>query len=297
VPVTSVKPSVLVLGGTGMLGHAVVEQLVAADFDVHASVRSGSPAARLEGSAALHFFDATRDSLVELVDELRPASVINCIGVIKQLDEGSMPLPAIALNALFPHRVAAACETINARLIHISTDCVFSGALPIGQKYTEDDVADARDLYGLTKYLGEVHTPVALTLRTSIIGWELERSTGLLEWFAGQAGQRVNGFTHAIFSGLTTRALAVLIVRLIAEQPQLSGLYHVASEPLSKYELLLALRERLALDVELVPVDEPVINRALSSDRLLHATGLEAPSWEDMLAVYTSEPNWSANAR
>lgn len=293
---SSVKPSVLVLGATGMLGHVVVDHLGSAGFDVHASIRTRALADRLNPAARLHDFDATRDSVAELIDAVRPQTVVNCIGLVKQLEAASKPLPAIRLNALFPHETAAACEAAGARLIHISTDCVFSGLLPIGRAYTEKDESDAHDLYGLTKRLGEVDAPRSLTLRTSIIGWELERSSGLLEWFAAQDGGRVNGFTRAIFSGLTTRALARVLAWLITEHPGLSGLYHVSSEPIDKYELLRALRDVLRIDVEIVPIDEPVVNRALDSERIRHLTGLAVPSWNEMLTEYTTGRTYSHNA-
>jgi dTDP-4-dehydrorhamnose reductase len=294
--VTSVKPSVLVLGATGMLGHVVVDHLGSAGFDVHASIRTRALADHLDPAVQLHEFDAPRDSVAELVKTVRPQAVVNCIGLVKQLEVASKPLPAISLNALFPHEAAAACELSGAQFIHISTDCVFSGSLPIGERYTEENTPDARDLYGLTKYLGEVGAPRSLTLRTSIIGWELERSNGLLEWFAAQDGGRVSGFTRAIFSGLTTRALARVIGWLITEHRELSGLYHVSSEPIDKYELLGALRGILALDVEIVPIDEPVINRALDPARLRHLTGLVVPSWEEMLAEYTTGRTYANHA-
>ncbi len=283
------RPSVLVLGATGMLGHVVADHFVTAGFEVHASIRRCSLADRLNPGMDLHDYDATCEPVAALVDSIRPNTVVNCIGLVKQLDAASEPLPAIRLNALFPHEAALACEMAGARLVHISTDCVFSGILPIGETYTEENQSDARDLYGLTKYLGEVHAPRSLTLRTSIIGWELERSAGLLEWFVNQRGKQVNGFTRAVFSGLTTHALARVIGWLTREYPQLSGLYHVSSEPITKYDLLLALRDALALDVEIVPVDEPVINRALNSDRLRELTGLVVPSWGEMLTEYERE--------
>jgi dTDP-4-dehydrorhamnose reductase len=288
-PVRSTKPSVLVLGATGMLGHVVANHLGSAGFEVHASIRNPSLAGRLSSVRELHHFDAARDSVAKLIGATSPKAVVNCIGLVKQLEAASKPLPAIRLNALFPHQVAASCESIGARLVHISTDCVFSGSLPIGKQYTEAHTPDAHDLYGLTKYLGEVRTPGSVTLRTSIIGWELERSSGLLEWFAAQTGGRVDGFRKAIFSGLTTRALAEIVGKLIIEYPQLSGLYHVSSEPITKYELLLTLRDTLLLDVDIDPVDEPTINRALSSERQREVTGIVAPSWIEMLAEYKRE--------
>ncbi|HWX87075.1 MAG TPA: SDR family oxidoreductase [Solirubrobacteraceae bacterium] len=285
--VSDAHPSVLVLGGTGMLGHAVVDHFASAGLDVHASIRSDLLVGHLNPATHLHDFDATRDTVATLIESIRPTTVVNCIGLVKQLEAASRPLPAIRLNSLFPHEAAAACEAVGARLIHISTDCVFSGLLPIGEAYTEQDQPDAHDLYGLTKHLGEVNASQSLTLRTSIIGWELGRSTGLLEWFAAQNGGRVDGFTHAVFSGLTTQALARVIGSLTTEHPRLGGLYHVSSEPITKYELLRALRHSLALDIEILPVDEPMINRALDSTRLHKSTGLTVPSWEEMLSEYT----------
>jgi dTDP-4-dehydrorhamnose reductase len=276
---------VLILGGTGMLGHEAVSRF-ARDFEVHASVRDPRAAARYELPATLHAFDAYEpQALPQLLETVDPALVLNCIGIVKQLEDASRPLPAITLNSLFPHQVAAACEHGGCRLIHVSTDCVFSGRLPLGQAYREEDEPDARDLYGLSKLLGEVKVPF-LTVRTSIIGWELERASGLLAWFAAQEGKEVSGYRKAVFSGLTTRALADVLVEVAQSFPELAGVYHVAAEPIDKFELLTMIRERLNLDCTIRPVDEPVINRALDPSRFAAATGIEAPSWEAMLDEY-----------
>lgn len=276
---------VLILGGTGMLGHEAIARFSRA-YEVHASVRDPELAARYELPATLHPFDAFEpERLSDLLATVEPAVVLNCIGIVKQLEDASRPLPAIALNSLFPHQVAAVCEDKGCRLIHVSTDCVFAGALPLGQAYTEDDVPDARDLYGLTKLLGEVAEPF-LTVRTSIIGWELSRASGLLAWFASQEGKEVLGYRNAVFSGLTTRALSDLLVEVAQSFPQLAGVYHVAAESINKFDLLEMIRERLDLDCTIRPVDEPVINRALDPSRFRAATGLEAPSWTAMLDDY-----------
>jgi dTDP-4-dehydrorhamnose reductase len=267
-----------------MLGHAAVRAL-AEDFDVTASARDIGVAVTYGLPAELVTFDAG-DDLGALLDRVRPDAVLNAIGLVKQLPEGQSPEPAIRINALFPHQLAQACAQAGARLVHISTDCVFSGALAQPARYTEQDVPDARDIYGLSKLLGEVHDPGALTLRTSIIGRELARASGLLEWFAGRSGERVHGFTHARFSGLTTRELARVIRLVLLEQPDLTGLWHVAGEPIDKHTLLLALREVLGIDCEIVPRDDPVINRALDPTRFAHATGYRAPTWDEMLEEY-----------
>ena len=276
---------VLILGGTGMLGHEAILRF-APHFEVHASVRDPELAAQYELPATLHAFDAYEpQALTELLDVVDPAVVLNCIGIVKQLEDASRPLPAITLNSLFPHQLAAMCEHKGCRLIHVSTDCVFSGRLPLGQRYREEDEADARDLYGLTKLLGEVEEPF-LTVRTSIIGWELERASGLLAWFAGQEGKEVSGYRKAIFSGLTTRALSDVLVEVALSYPALAGVYHVAAEPIDKFELLTMIRERLDLDCTIRPVDEPVVNRALDPSRFRAAARIESPSWEEMLDGY-----------
>jgi dTDP-4-dehydrorhamnose reductase len=280
-----VSDRVLILGGTGMLGHEAISRFTP-HFEVHASVRDPELAAQYELPATLHAFDAYEpQALTELLDVVDPAVVLNCIGIVKQLEDASRPLPAITLNSLFPHQLAAMCEHKGCRLIHVSTDCVFSGRLPLGQSYREEDEADARDLYGLTKLLGEVKEPF-LTVRTSIIGWELERASGLLAWFAGQKGKEVSGYRKAIFSGLTTRALSDVLVEVAQSYPALAGVYHVAAEPIDKFELLTMMRDRLDLDCSIRPVDEPTVNRALDPSRFRAATGIEAPAWDEMLDDY-----------
>jgi dTDP-4-dehydrorhamnose reductase len=280
-----VSDRVLILGGTGMLGHEAISRFTP-HFEVHASVRDPELAAQYELPATLHAFDAYEpQALAELLDVVDPAVVLNCIGIVKQLEDASRPLPAITLNSLCPHQLAAVCEHKGCRLIHVSTDCVFSGRLPLGQSYREEDEADARDLYGLTKLLGEVKEPF-LTVRTSIIGWELERASGLLAWFAGQEGKEVSGYRKAIFSGLTTRALSDVLVEVAQSYPALAGVYHIAAEPIDKFELLTMMRDRLDLDCSIRPVDEPTVNRALDPSRFRAATGIEAPAWDEMLDDY-----------
>lgn len=276
---------VLVLGGSGMVGSACVRVFSERFTEVHATVRDpvGSAAAGL--SADLHGFDVWTDRVDDLLESVRPDAVVNAVGLVKQLREAARPRAAIRLNALFPHEVGEACEAAGARLVHVSTDCVFSGRLPLGIRYTEEHIPDPDDLYGRSKLLGEVGAP-ALTIRTSIIGRELERSSGLLEWFRGQGGGSVSGYTKAIFTGLTTVTLAGLVADLLEFHADLAGLYHVASDPISKYDLLARLRDVLGIDCDISPVQEPVINRALDGSRFAAETGLTVPGWEQMLAAF-----------
>jgi dTDP-4-dehydrorhamnose reductase len=276
----------LVLGATGMLGHVVARRF-SERFELHTGVRNPCRAEAFGIPGTPHAIDALAPgSAAALVAELRPDVVVNAIGLVKQLDEANRPVLAITVNSLLPHVLAAACAAHGVRLLHVSTDCVFSGALTPPRAYTEDDVPDPRDLYGRSKLLGEVAEAPALTVRTSIIGRELGRESGLLEWFASQDGKTVKGFAHAIFSGVTTLALARVLEEIALDHPRLTGLYHVSADPISKLDLLTALREALGLSCEIQPADEPRINRALDSSRFHVETGIRIPSWDEMLAEY-----------
>jgi dTDP-4-dehydrorhamnose reductase len=200
---------------------------------------------------------------------------------VKQDSAALDPLTSISINALFPHRLAVICRAANARLIHLSTDCVFSGRKG---NYVEEDSSDAEDIYGKTKYLGEVAGTGCLTLRTSMIGRELGGCHGLLEWFLSQQGKTVRGFRRAIFSGFTTRALSETIASIIADQPQLDGIWHLAAAPISKFELLTLIKEKGGLHVQIEPDDTFSCDRSLNGTRFRNATCFVAPTWSDMIS-------------
>jgi dTDP-4-dehydrorhamnose reductase len=281
--VTAVK--VLVLGGSGMLGHKVW-QVFSARFDTYVTLR------RPPGEQAAALFDHGRtltgitaeddEALVRALAEVEPDVVLNCIGIVKQAAAAKDPVTSITVNALFPHRLARLCANAGARMIQISTDCVFSGRTG---HYSEDDPADPQDLYGRTKLLGETSYDHTVTLRTSIIGRELSGANGLLEWFLSQNGRTpVRGYTRAVFSGLTTEALAVTLARIAADHEGLSGIWHVAADPISKFDLLVELGRVFGRETSIVPDETVVIDRSLDGDRFRNATGIEPPSWPQMLA-------------
>jgi len=227
-------------------------------------------------------------SLEAVIRERRPEAVVNCIGIVKQLREAKNPIISLEINSLLPHRLAMLCGEIGARFVQISTDCVFSGDKGM---YVESDESDARDLYGRTKFLGETTAgeSAAVTLRTSIIGCEIAASPhGLLEWFFGQAraGKTVNGFARAIYSGFTTAEMARIMAMVIREQPGLTGVCHVASEPINKYDLLCMVRDVMGLDVRIEPENEFVCDRSLVMDRFAAATGYTAPPWRQMISDF-----------
>ncbi len=282
---------ILVLGGSGMLGHKLAQTL-APRAETWATVRGAAPA-----PAAAAVLDPARtitgvaagdtDAVARAVERTGADVVINAIGIVKQSAAARDAVPAIAVNALFPHEVAAVCADAGARLIHVSTDCVFSGSRG---GYTEDDVPDAADLYGRSKLLGEVTGPGALTLRTSIIGRELSGFFGLLEWFLSRRGAAVCGYSRAVFSGLTTAALADLIGDIALAHPQLDGMWHASAAPIDKLTLLRLVRETLEVPVEIEPDDALVIDRSLDSTRLRREIGWQPPSWPDMVAALAADP-------
>jgi len=233
--------------------------------------------------------------IASIIKKLSPNVVINAIGMVKQRPEGKKRHTAIMINALFPHYLADLCENFSSRMIHISTDCVFSGRK--GQ-YVETDIPDPVDDYGMCKVLGEVLRPNVLTLRTSMIGWELENRIGLMEWFAAQRGKTIQGYRNAIFSGFTTQAMAALLGELITKQPGLNGLYHLSSEPISKFQLLEMCQSRLGwFDIDLQPQDQFVIDRSLNGKRLNDMMEWHLPNWQTMLDDLCRDWCWYARYR
>jgi dTDP-4-dehydrorhamnose reductase len=288
----------LVLGASGMLGHKLVQGL-GDRFETWGTVRGDRAAPALErllpGDRTVTGVRADDPASVARALGISGASaVVNAIGIVKQDAAADRAVPSITVNALFPHQVAELCAERGARLIHVSTDCVFTGARG---NYSEDDVPDARDLYGRSKLLGEVDGPGALTLRTSIVGRELFAAHGLFEWFLSEEGNTVRGFSRAIFSGLTTNALTTLIGDVLRDHPQLDGLWHVSADAIDKRTLLEQLRDAVGANITIEADEDLVIDRSLDSTRFRDATGWRPPSWPAMLAELAADPTPYAELR
>lgn len=276
---------VLVLGASGMLGSAVFNVLSKhGGYDVTGTIRSESWRAFFPGHSGHGLISGIdildHDGSIRLFHTVKPNVIINCVGLVKQLDNANDPLSVLPINSLLPHRLNRLAQLINARLIHISTDCVFDG---VKGGYTEADDSNAIDLYGKSKYIGEVVDGVALTLRTSIIGHQLTRAHSLIDWFLAQRGV-VNGYSQAFFSGLPTDELARVIAEYVIPNQSLNGLYHVASTRIDKESLLKIVAERYGHNVEIVADTDLVIDRSLDARRFGQATGYEAPDWPNLVA-------------
>jgi len=275
---------VLVLGASGMLGRTMLRVLSEKkDCHVSGTVRSSTTINQFPDSLAGSIISgvdiSNTNSMEEIIVKLQPDVIINCIGVTKNITDSDNPLVVIPINSVLPHRLEKICKDINSRVIHISTDCVFAGDKG---NYKEDDIADATDLYGLSKYLGELHSPNAITLRTSIIGHEAQTKNGLLEWFLSQQN-KCKGYAQAIFSGLPTVTLAGVIRDYVIPNEHLSGLYHVAGPAISKYDLLELIATEYNKNIDIEYDDSLKINRSLNADKFREATGYVAPEWPDLI--------------
>jgi dTDP-4-dehydrorhamnose reductase len=282
------KRRILILGGTGMLGHALVQQYLSRDdSDVYATIRSaeGAPkwlTAALKAKVQTGVDALNIDSVASAIAAVKPDVLINCIG-LKPSSAGVDVHSLISINSLLPHRIARLCGEAAVRLIHISTDAVFDGKKGM---YAERDSINISEVYGMSKFLGEISDPHCITLRTSIIGHELAERTGLLEWFLSQDSV-VRGFTKAIYSGFPTLELARIIRDYVIPHEDLSGIFHVSSEPISKYDLLQLIAEQYGKRIAIEPCDDLAMNRSLDSSAFRSRTGYIPPSWPDMIhAMY-----------
>ncbi len=278
---------ILILGATGMLGSAVFKVFSKdAQYDVWGTMRANSERVFFTEAQNEKLIDRidvlNQDDFVALLNHIRPEVVINGVGLIKQLAGIDNPLVALPINSLFPHKLAELCNLLGARLIQLSSDCVYSGRQG---NYKESSPSDTEDLYGKSKYLGELHNaPHVITLRTSGIGHELNSNNGLLAWFLSQQGS-VKGYTKAIYSGLPSVELARVIKDFVLPHPELNGLYHVSAQPISKFDLISLVAKVYGKKIEIMPCDQVIIDRSLNSERFMKATNYVAADWLELVTL------------
>lgn len=283
--------SILVLGAAGMLGHMLVRTL----SDSHCVIGTTSNAF---GHSGKLIEILPKDRCVDLLDvrdfvtvehtirDWQPDVVVNCVGLIKHKMNDDRVLDAVLINGAFPHQLARLCDKLKTRLIHFSTDCVFNGA-PGVKRLT--DIPNATDMYGTTKRLGEVGYGTSLTLRTSFVGRQIVGAEELVEWVISQRSGQIVAFKNAIYSGLTTRALSEVVRQIIEQHSTLIGLYQVASAPISKFDLISHLNDKLQLDITITPDTEFKCDRTLDGSEFGRVTGIQVPSWDDMLSEFCGD--------
>lgn len=284
---------VLILGGAGMLGHKLVQQW-SKQFNVWTTLRGSFGSVERFGifnreKTVARVSAENFDSIIQVFDQVKPEIVVNCIGVIKQLPNSKNPILTLSVNSIFPHRLSQLCQVAGARLITLSTDCVFSGARG---HYTEQDVPDAVDLYGQSKHWGEIAADNCLTVRTSIIGRELGSAHSLVEWFLSNRKQNksVKGFTKAIYTGFPTVVFADLLADIIESHPNLSGVWHVSSDSINKFELLRLINREFGANLQIEPDANFCCDRSLDSARFRALTNFKPKTWAEMIELMANDP-------
>jgi dTDP-4-dehydrorhamnose reductase len=277
---------ILILGGNGLIGHKMY-QLISNNYqDTWVTLRNNlssySYSEIYNSEKVIDKIDLSNFKLLlNQLNVLNPDVVINACGITIRRGIDAFKSNSIILNSALPHFLNEWVVSNNKRLIHFSTDCVFSGKKG---DYLDNDIKDAIDIYGLTKSMGEViDSKCAITLRGSMIGRELENKTELLEWFLHQKNNVIKGFTNVIYSGITTVRMAEIILKIINEYPNLSGIYNISSEPISKFDLLKKWNDKFSINATIEIDKNYTSNKNLISDKLFKIIQLEQPIWDDLI--------------
>jgi dTDP-4-dehydrorhamnose reductase len=283
---------ILILGISGMLGHRIFKQLTSNPLlEVYGTLRRRkNNFFAYKDQINRRIFEIDVSDFLDfsfLISNLKPNIIINCIGIIKQNVLSDNLQDSLTINSLFPHKLASLAFKNGSRVIHISTDCVFSGKKG---GYVEEDLSDVSDSYGISKFLGELHYPHTITLRTSIIGHEIDTNVGLLEWFLSQDNE-INGYSKAVFSGFTTNELSKVIEKHLLFNCQLSGLYHLATRPIDKFNLLCMIKEIYKKNISILNDQSYVIDRSLNSAKFESISGYKPPEWKSLILNMYNEHN------
>lgn len=284
---------ILILGASGLIGHKLFEKLGQRFDEVHGVLHRDrdtfSQCGLFAGDNVIDNVDVSNfERVLSILDTINPDVVLNCVGITKRRPEVKDPLCAINVNSMFPHRLANWAGEHGKRIIHFSTDCVFDGS--IGD-YTEESPTTGPDAYGQTKALGEIRYDHTLTIRSSFIGRELDVFSELLEWFIGQDGKTIKGFTRAYYSGVSTIFMSQVVGDIIESHPELNGLLQLSTpQPISKFDLLCVARDAFGMNVEIVPDDDFEIKPTLNGSKLRAAMNLEIPTWPEMMQELAADP-------
>ena len=273
---------ILILGGYGMIGHKMAQVLSVQNHEIFISVRESKDLTlkRISPKAKVFFNDVLKDSILDFLDKVNPDVIINAIGITIRRGAAENISDTIYLNSLFPHQISSWALAFKKRLIHFSTDCVFSGS---EGSYLEDATPNALDYYGKTKGLGEINSKSSLTIRSSMIGPELYNKTELFEWIINNKEKEINGFSRVMYSGVTTVYMARLLADLIDNHKNLSGIYNIASKPISKFELLHLINDNFDLGLIINDNKTVISNKTLNASKIEKVIGFQPPSWDELI--------------
>lgn len=278
------KFRILIIGSNGMLGHMLFSYFASQEgFETIGIARKYINGFINKNNIINEENFTNPDIINSLIEKLKPNLVINCVGMIKQNPNITNIEESFYLNSFFPKILSQICRIKKIRFLTFSTDCVFSGKKGF---YKEDDLVDIQDVYGQSKYLGEVNDcDNTITLRTSIIGKELNTKRGLLEWLISESksSKKVYGFKNVIFSGFPTIEVARIIHRYIIPNNELKGIYHLSSDPIDKFSLLNLIKRIYSLDITILEEYDNVIDRSLDSTKFRSETGFIPHNWEHLI--------------
>lgn len=270
------------MGSDGMIGHQIFLGLLKENFLINAHFKKKKPKQSFlkAKNAIFHFSEITAVNILQLLLDVNPDIIINAAGVTIRREKDTSLNQIIFTNSLLPNILNTWSEKNDCRLIHFSTDCVFSGKKG---NYKDNDITDALDIYGKTKSLGEVNSDFALTIRCSMIGFELYNKTELLEWAFRNQNKSINGFSNVIYSGITTSLMSRIIIKIINDFTDLSGIYNISSAPISKYYLLKKINDIFDLSIKIKSIESKSSDKSLVSSNFYNKTGIKITDWDSML--------------
>ncbi len=276
---------ILILGADGMIGHKIAQSLE--DFELILASRKSislKSIGIIKGKMVLH--NLITDSLDLLLDSTTPDIIINCAGITTRRGVEDNIVNTGLLNSELPHKLDSWANLNSKKLIHFSTDCVFSGNKG---NYLDNDFADANDIYGKSKALGEVDSLNTLTLRCSMIGRELYNFTELFEWLKKNKNKKIEGYSNTFYSGITTVRMGIILNQILKKNLNLSGIYNISSTPISKFDLLIKLSNAFNLNVEVKQNTNNKSNKVLISEKFTEITGIYPPNWDDLISEFKED--------
>ena len=277
---------ILILGSSGLLGNTLTKYFFQKNsFQTFGTLRDFSKISFFREKYHKNFvqFSNILDfiELEKKIKDIKPNVIINCLGITNKYRIVNFDLVQqyIKINSLFPHKLCEICSRHNVRLIHFSSDCVFSGLKGF---YNENDFADPIDIYGKSKLMGELNYKNSITIRKSVIGHEITSKNGLLEWFLNQSND-VEGYKKVFFSGLTVLELAKIIVDYILPRIDLNGLFNISGESISKFQLLKIIADVYQKPIEIIPNELKNIDRSLDASKFNKLTGYKSQPWPELI--------------